>query len=210
MSWFAKGTTLEMLPPDALELGVIYTPIYEEYRYIRQHLDAHDGRAFFVMRDPRDLLVSRYFSRVSAHPETEGIAKLRRELSSMSKEQGLIHVLEDFHTISDIVDNWLAQGRDDPRIMIVRYEDLTGPDHVRVWEDLFAHLDIDLHGQRLTRLLQYYSFENITGGRRKGAEDAAHKYRKGEAGDWVNHLTPEVLAAMEKRYGDLVGRWGYA
>lgn len=210
MTWFAKGTKIETMHVKELESHLIYTPIYEKYTSLKPHLDAHESKAFFVIRDPRDLLVSWYFSNLSAHPETDGISKIRRDLLDMNKEQGMLHVLEDFHRISDIVDDWLQHAGEDPRIKIVRFEDLTGPYCLRAWEDLFVHLDIDLHGQLLARLLQYYSFENITGGRKKGTEDATHKYRKGEAGDWVNHFTPAISAAMEKHYGDVVGRWGYA
>jgi hypothetical protein len=52
-------------------------------------------------------------------------------------------------------------------------------------------------------------FEAKTKGRRAGTEDTASHYRKGVAGDWVNHFTPEVAAAFEERFGDLPQKLGY-
>lgn len=203
--WHASGLT----GSGSIQTKKIYTPLYLTYSDIAGQLDAHPSRAFFVIRDPRDLLVSRYFSRLSAHPLTDRIAQFRAELEAMSKEQGLVHVLSDFGSIIDIGDDWLRSSTGDQRAKIVRYEDLTGADDQEHWAQLLQHLDIDVSDRQLARILNDYRFENISGGRPTGHEDTSHKYRKGEPGDWVNHLTPGVLTELESTYGDVATRWGY-
>ncbi len=53
-------------------------------------------------------------------------------------------------------------------------------------------------------------FEKLAGGRKKGSEDPNSHYRKGKAGDWVNHFTPDHLSYFERNYGGILERMGYA
>lgn len=203
--WSALSNDNTALVPS----GRIYTPVYASRTSISVHMAQPGNKAFFVYRDPRDLLVSRYYSRLSAHPATPGITERRESLASLSKEDGLLTVLEDFSTVVDIVDDWLSTAADDDACQLLRYEDLTGPDASQHWRSLFNHLDIALPDKTLLKLLNTYSFERITSGRAKGVEDASHKYRKGVAGDWVNHWSDAVEQDMHRRFGDLAVRWGY-
>jgi hypothetical protein len=52
-------------------------------------------------------------------------------------------------------------------------------------------------------------FEAQTMGRKRGVEDTTSHYRKGVAGDWVNHFTPEHAEGFVARFGDLLIRLGY-
>jgi hypothetical protein len=54
-----------------------------------------------------------------------------------------------------------------------------------------------------------HSFSRLSGGRKPGQEDSTHKFRRGVAGDWRNHLNENHLAAFRERHGDLVERLGY-
>jgi hypothetical protein len=53
-------------------------------------------------------------------------------------------------------------------------------------------------------------FDARSGGRRAGQEDTASHYRKGVAGDWVDHFTPVHVEAFQERFGGLLDRLGYA
>lgn len=189
----------------------VVTPVYAPYVSVKKALDAHGGATFFVKRDPRDLLVSRYFSRLSAHPLSPRIAQLRKELEGMSERDGLIHVLGDFQPIASILDSWSQpDAAADPRVLITSYEALTGADGHAAWRKVFAHCDIALGDAEITALLERYSFKNLSGGREAGEEARSHKYRKGQAGDWMNYFDADLKAAFIGATGDLTERLGYA
>jgi hypothetical protein len=202
------------------------------------------SRAFHVIRDPRDIVVSGYFSHRNSHP-TDGLPELaehRARLRSVSKEEGL--VLEMDFARRDLLD-MLEWDYDRPEVLEVRMEELAASPYDGFLR-IFRHLDLlpddepsvgrELAGVCARRVLNrlctrpglgalrrpmpatgeillgaVYAnrFEAKTKGRRAGAEDTQSHYRKGVAGDWVNHFSPPVASAFEERFDGLLGQLGY-
>lgn len=187
----------------------ILTPVYSTFQTVEPYLREPATRAFYVMRDPRDVLVSRYYSRLSAHPKNEKIVMHRERLKEMPKDQGLIEVLEDFDRVIEIMRSWAEQGRRDPNVLLTSFEALTGKDSVAAWSAVLEHCDIKMPQKKLEALMARYSFEKMAGGREQGEEDASHKYRKGVAGDWQNHFTDELDRKFREKTGNLLEITGY-
>jgi hypothetical protein len=60
----------------------------------------------------------------------------------------------------------------------------------------------------LQKLIDAQAFQKLAG-RKKGEEDAKSHYRKGVAGDWVNHLTGANKTLFKERWGSLLINLGY-
>ena len=201
-------------------------------------------RAFHVIRDPRDIIVSGYFSHRNSHP-TDGLPELaahRERLLGVPKDQGL--VLEMDFSRSALID--IAEWNyDRPEILELRLEELAPYPYegfVRIFQHLGLLRDDEPHaggevvalalrralnrlswhrrlgslrrpipatGEILLGAVYGNRFEAKAGGRRAGTEDPASHYRKGVAGDWVNHFTPAVAAAFDERFEGLVDQLGY-
>ena len=167
-------------------------------------------RAFFVMRDPRDLLVSWYFSNRHSHRATPTILERRRQLAEMTVTEGLANQLHtEFTLIGDTLTAWATRAEADPAVRLVRYEDLTGPDADDHWATLFDHCQIPIPTPVRRGVLATYAFKNLSGGREQSQEDTAAKYRKGTVGDWRNHFTRELDSQFEAVLPGLVERLGY-
>jgi hypothetical protein len=85
-------------------------------------LPAHRG--FHVVRDPRDVLVSGYFSHKNSHP-TDGWPELkehRQALQSLSKEEGLLKEIKFSRPFLTAMRNWDYNQK---RILEVKMEQLT-------------------------------------------------------------------------------------
>jgi len=81
-------------------------------------------RAFHVVRDPRDLLVSAYFSHLHSHP-TKAWPELighRERLKSVSKTEGLILEVEFLDFAYNAIRGW---DYDRPEVLELRQEELT-------------------------------------------------------------------------------------
>jgi hypothetical protein len=168
-------------------------------------------RAFFVARDPRDIVVSWYFSALRSHPtlSNPSLQRTRERLAGMSEEAGLIFAVHRLaeHGLFEALRSWWDARPDG--VLLVRYEDLIGSAAEEAWARLLDHCDVALDGEGRRELLSRYSFERLSG-RRPGEENPGSKLRKGVAGDWRARFTPAVRRAFEEAVGDLPTRLGYA
>lgn len=190
--------------------GKIVSPLYVPHEGFADITKPEPWRAFFVTRDPRDIVVSWYFSSKSSHPtnSSRGMQQAREHLAMLDEERGLSESIERLarYGLFDALGSWVDAA--EPEMMVVRYEDLIGEDRDRWWKRLFGHCDVQISDADREALLARYSFQ-VLSGRRPGQEDTGSKLRKGVAGDWRNHFTPGVEAAFAATTGDLVRRLGY-
>ena len=190
--------------------GRIVSPLYVPYAGFTKLATPGPWRAFFVMRDPRDVVVSWYFSSLSSHPtnSSRGLAGTRAILSDLDEEAALIECVRMLsrYGLFDALASWTEA--DDANVMVVRYEDLIGAQRDEAWKQLLDHCDVPLPDIDRDMLLARYSFEALSG-RRPGQEDTGSKLRKGVAGDWRNHFTPLVQEVFDDATTDLIRRLGY-
>jgi hypothetical protein len=169
--------------------------------------DVQKARRFFVLRDLRDTMISRYFSIRDSHkPDPAGrIEAMRARLLEMSPEEGLIEVMGDagMEATAKIQRSWL--GTDE---IILRYEDLIADD-VRLFSELFVdRLRLPVRAPRVEKAVVSQRFDTIYG-RKPGEEDVKSHGRKGIAGDWRNHFTRRLGELFHSRYGELLKGGGY-
>jgi len=185
-------------------------------RYVKE-LD--NFSAFHVVRDPRDLAVSSYFSHLYSHP-TRNWPQLethREALKSLPKAEGMIRDMEFIHRdVFQCMDNWDYNQKN---ILELKMEELTANPREQ-FINIFNFLGIlerKPHGffkrglteKRLVKILDKNSFTRLSGGRKPGQEDQTHHFRKGTPGDWRNHFTPGVTAYFNEHYRALLIKLGY-
>jgi hypothetical protein len=101
-------------------------------------------RAFHVIRDPRDIVVSGYFSHRYSHPESfDGVvwAELgphRQALSTLDHDAGMMAEIGFSGSFLDLLADWDYQQ---PGVLEVRMEDLTTAP-VSMWTTILTHLDL--------------------------------------------------------------------
>lgn len=181
---------------------MIATPLYLDYSMFEKIPKPEKYRAFFVLRDPRDVVVSWYFSMKNTHQVMGKIRKHRKNLQELSKSDGLCYAIEylsDFGLFQSQI-SWM--GSDDPNVRVFKYEDLTGPNQFQAIKTLFNHCTIPIPDSELRNLLYRHGFE-ASEGREKGKEDRSSHRRKGVAGDWKNHFDSKVRATFKDAVGSL-------
>lgn len=184
----------------------LITPLYITYdKFQRIDLKKED-RVFFVMRDPRDLVISDYFSIKFSHGANPYIIKKRKELLAISEEEGIQERIENFNTYLDCLASWTKSK--DPRVMLVKYEDLFVYKQEETFTKLFKHLEIPIDQTKLKSLLQKYTFKKISG-REKGKEDTKSHYRSGTHGDWEKYFNQNHKDSFKNIAGQLIIDLGY-
>jgi len=163
-------------------------------------------RAFMMVRDPRDIIVSGYFSHKNSH-STESwkdLENIRKKLNELSLNDGLMYEINRGYAL-----HWLRSIEfDNPKIKIVRFEDFI-QDNFQVISEIFEFLKIKISARQIGNLLEKNSFEKRAGGRKRGEENQNHHFRKGIAGDWKNYFTDEHCKIFNEKWGDLLIQLGY-
>jgi len=194
-----------------------------EMDHVRQ-LTARGFRGFHVIRDPRDIIVSGYFSHLASHyvdpNQNPWLGEHRQRLQTLSKEEGLLAELDYSSTHMDRIRFWeygfhgIVESRFEtvmpkPETELAALLTAVGicvEDHPAP-----AAVDASFHvpASVWDTIMQANSFRKLTAGREKGEESTASHLRSGLAGDWRNHFTTAVSAKFKRLYPGMVPALGY-
>jgi hypothetical protein len=178
-------------------------------------------RGFHVVRDPRDMAVSAYFSHLNSHPTDEFpmLVRDRAKLKETTKEEGLLLELSRPYVYG-------AMSRWDyslPNVLELRMEDMI-LDPQESFVRVFAFLGLvdgrpdswpggaslpKLTVVQVAEIVERNDFANKSGGRKPGEEDVQSHYRKGVPGDWRNHFTDKHKDYVKKNLNGLLVKLGY-
>lgn len=156
-----------------------------------------DSRYIFIVRDCRDVVVS-------------GHAHLKRQYGADGDEP-IANYAKRVATVwaGDTARAAEAAKQFPGRTLTIRYEDLH-QDPVPPLRSTFAFLDVDDSDDVIQACIEAGRFENLSGGRSRGAEDAGSQFRKGIVGDWRNVLSREARSVIAEKAGDALKNLGYA
>jgi hypothetical protein len=189
---------------EAFPRGTIVSPLYINYEHFEQLPKPPRYRALFVFRNPRDVLVSWYFSTRYSHPGKSRDVH-REKLNELSVTEGMaygIDILKE-RGLFAALESWKGAEQRDSNVLFVRYEDLIGSRSQAEFQRLFQHVGIRFPEEVLRALLEEYSFERQSG-RQPGEEDQGSKLRKGVAGDWRNHFDERLAQKFAEAVGEAV------
>ncbi|NIL40791.1 sulfotransferase domain-containing protein [Salinispora arenicola] len=200
---FYRRRTAPVIPSGRAALA-----LFRSYSQFQEISKPGTYRAFFVVRDPRDIVVSSYFSLRNSHAPMGDIPKARKDLQERSKREGMRYVISRLtkQNLFQQLRSW-AVAPNSETIRLFRYEDLTGGQQTDEVDRLMRHCGISLPPSELEALLSRYSFSRM----RKDQEIPGKipHYRNGKAGDWRNHFDDELHRAFSAATGDLVELLGY-
>lgn len=145
-----------------------------------------------VIRDGRDGAVSAYIRFRSKLP-----ADMTQEDYARAYAEGWSGRIREARALS--------RGR---RYHETRYEALHA-DPVGEAGRLLAFLGAESDPETVRVALDTASFEKLSGGRKRGQEDTASHYRRGEVGSWAEVLTPIEVEAFESIAGPVMDELGY-
>lgn len=182
------------------------------YAYIVENKSAYRSRrVLFMVRDPRDVLISYYFQRTrrNQNPYKGSIGEFIREPNG-----GL-------ETIISFYNAWAAQRHVPAGFHLVRYEDLRA-DTLTALRGVMSFVGAaDISDKTLAEAIEYASFERVQERERTGAakqkalrawnpdDPESFKARRGKIGGYVDYLSPEEIAEVEGRLQRLDPVYGY-
>lgn len=176
-------------------------------------------KGFHVIRDPRDIAVSSYFSHLYSHPTHiwEALIAHREKLQASTKTDGLFLDMEFIHQdVFERIRNWNYSL---PDVLEIKMEDLIY-NPFKIFVEILDHLGIvtkehkrstptKISLKKLNRIIDKNRFSVLSKGRKPGEENLKSHFRKGISGDWVNHFTEDHKNYFKEKYNDLLVQLGY-
>jgi len=177
---------------------------------------AESYRLVLLIRHPLDALISNFHKRSADHhlpyPDRTTLDNLkaflggeieRRELPAATRESALLAM-----SYRDYLRRYAFAWAASQNVTIVRYETLVdspAEELRRILHALGTRGDAGLIDDAVRR----YSFEKLSGGRRRGDVDATSHYRRGIAGEWRSTLDSVDIRNAQDLIGDLAAVLGY-
>jgi hypothetical protein len=196
--------------PEPFPAKTLVTPLYITYQQFQGIPKPEIYRAFFVIRDPRDLVVSQYFSKLKSHKRSNEIDQVRHELNRFSQKDGLKRMIDHLaeNGYWDRIRSW--GNIEDQNLKVFKYEDLTSDETAFLtFKNLLAFCKLPVSDDVLENILANKSFEQLSEGRNQGEEDTSSHYRKGVAGDWMNYFDDDLKNKFNSVAGDIVTTFDY-
>jgi hypothetical protein len=174
-------------------------------------IKSENCRAIHVIRDPRDVVVSAYFSHRYSHAVNDGWQRLtlhREQLEKVDIDEGLMLEI-DFSSLNfNRMNQW---NYADSNILEIKMEDLLVAEK-KSFITIFSFLDLYPHPlteSDLESILDAESFIKKTKGRKPGEENQEHHFRKGISGDWKNYFNEKHKDHFKSKYQFLLEKLGY-
>ncbi|RCL64398.1 MAG: hypothetical protein DBW80_01565 [Bacteroidetes bacterium] len=205
----------------------------------RKYADEYEKfKGIHLIRDPRDIVISGYFSHLKTHPLMgwDRLIEHRKVLKKVSFSEGVIAEIDWLEPYFEDMYNWNYQN---DNILELRFEDVTTQDDLtyildflqlkssnfsdkaqfEIWRILnklnnrgffpIRNSDIRITKKEFSRLIQKNSFKNLSKGRGKGEVDSNSHYRKGTTGQWKESFDEETKDYFKKKYNHLLLKTGY-
>lgn len=164
-------------------------------------------KVVLVVRDPRDVLTSRYFAKKTrrglpprAGTDREDFVRERKRARSMSIDDFALANTEELRkTYQRYMDALLQEH---PNVYVTRYEDMTAD--VEQWlDDLLSYVELPAPRHVRTEIVE--EARAIQGKK----EDESSHYRKGVPGDHREKLRPKTVEKLTAIFEDVLERFGY-
>ncbi|KAK6925152.1 Sulfotransferase domain [Dillenia turbinata] len=174
-------------------------------------------KIIYICREPKDVLVSLWY-----HMKRHA----RKDKASLSLQEAFELFCEGVSVFGPYWDHilgyWKASMESPQRILFLKYEDLKKDAHFYVQKIAdFMGYPFSLNEEKkgaVQEIVDLCSFENLsnlevnkTGKHHVSGSnivDNSAFFRKGEVGDWKNHLTPEMAERIDKITEQKLGRFG--
>lgn len=169
-----------------------------------QSVNLEDKKCVLLVRDPRDALVSQYYSFGGAKFSHRLPGKNQDVLLNYARKTEDLAIDEYVLKMADPHLAKLAAYCDklpSKNVLLRRYEDIYF-DKLTFLRDIFDHFGIDVPEALLDTVSAQHDI-------RPEAEDPSKHIRKGTPGDHAEKLRPETIQELNRVFKDVAARYGY-
>lgn len=182
-------------------------------RIIKSHecFDPRYPRVIYIVRDPRDVVISQYHYHRKCKKIEDGYPMERfvqRFLSGETCPHG---------SWGENVTTWLTSRRNDPRFLLLKYEDMVADPH-REMTRVAKFLNIPVDGDRVAQAVERSAADRMRKLEKAQADKSSLTkdsrkelsfVRAAKSGGWRNELPEQFAGQIEAKWGHIMTFLGY-
>lgn len=187
----------------------IASPLYMDYNSYSSIIKPKYYKTFCIIRDPRDIIISWYFSVKYSHPLMGKIPQHREILKDITIKDGLIYCMKYLadYGLFITLKSWIENVKHDDHLMVIRFENIVNINkQLSIFMDLFSHCRVQITEKEVITLLEKYRFTSLK--KKNNKTDVSH-YRKGIPGEWKSYFDEELNALFSSLSKDIIIQLGY-
>ena len=193
---------------------------HHTYHELRQIEKTVPPRIIYIIRDPRDIIISGqyFFDFFNEKTKIKGANKLRRLYSKVFNplyEQNRMTnavINGDKHINPWLGNSWLSHintYKNQGNILTIRYEDLIHRG-ISTCQKILDHIDLALDDQTIQKCIENQSFERrLNAATDQHLHDDLKLLRSGNEGEWESKLDSKNLNKIMDAMGDAMKELGY-
>ena len=175
---------------------------YQSYEEIKK---PSNYKTLYIYRDPRDLIVSWYYSMKYSHGLMGKVHKHRKYLKQVSEDEGISYCIKHFHLKLSFMKDWYLNCND-PNVIFMKFEDLTS-DPVKHFKFFLESCNIDISENELETIINNYTKDEMRKKVQEKNKEVSH-YRK-DGKSWNELFTKQHHTLFNEINGNIVELLGY-
>jgi len=184
--------------------------LYISYQSYEEIIKPERYKTIYVIRDPRELIVSWYYSMKFSHGLMGKVYKHRKNLNNMNEDEGIMYCINHFQLKLSFMKDWVLNCNDE-NVVFVRFEDLTKKPKEE-FSNLFQNLGIKIEEEVLHKVLDNYSKDKMR--KRQSAtkvsKQTKHSHYRDKPTGWKEMFNDEHIKQFKSINGNVVEILGYS
>ena len=203
---FSQGVSTAQIGNDLDRLLMPRGYGYLGFRHMLPYNSKYDfsrSTVFFLVRDPRDIIVSLYFSLMRSHPiPTRGstrdeMLKKRQETQKLSIDEFALNNIKLVNFINNYIERLLKKHP----VHIFKYEDIIF-DKTQWLTDMVNKAQLPLNESAIERVAEKHDI-------RPEREDPNQHIRQVTPGNFRKHLSTETIRTLNDTFSEPMKHFGY-
>ncbi len=169
--------------------------------------DIEQYLTIIMVRDPRDILVSEYYSYSKSHrippdeKKAEEFVGFRQYVQALTIDE---YVMDSAQELRDRLQEYVDLSKQYDSVFLLKYEDMIAD--FSTWLDtLLVHSQL-----KISDSLRMTLIDEARRSRQKKKEDATRHRRQVTPGDHLRKLQPETIAYLNEMFADVMHRLQYS
>lgn len=187
--------------------GVFVPGLYMSYDLYEEIKKPKNHKTLCIMRDPRDIVISWYFSMLKTHALMGKVGRYRKALKNMDIDEGLHYCIDELSIKFIAMRTWI-NNKNDKNLYIIRFEDLT-KDPDEAFKKIFKYLNININESEIRKINKKYSKENMRKKDLENRQDKSDSHYRIKGSKHSDYFKERHYEHFYNVSGDLVTALGY-